>query len=146
MVPVTFFRGEEWRYRHGVSFNVCRGMLLVLYSLGVPRRTCYGGRYRESLFLLIFGKWRFEFELSPGQRAAIFFFDRQSSGTTGPKGSNLVPKPKRSTQPGCLCQLLWCPRCRFWCGLELVLLCLQRVEKMHHRCVIFGSQLKFMLI
>jgi hypothetical protein len=80
-----------------------RGILLALNSLGVPRRECYGGRCRHSLFLLIFGKWRFEFELSPGQRAAMFFFDRQCSGTTGPKGSNPDPKPKRSTQPGCLC-------------------------------------------
>ena len=146
MIPVTFFLVGEWRYGHEICFNVYRGTLVVLHGLGVPRWTCYGWRCRQSRSFLIFGKWRFEFELSAEQKVPMFMFEHQTSGTAGPKGPNPGPKPKQSTQAGCLCYLLWCPRCRFFCGLVLVLLCLQRVEKMHHGCVIFGSQLWFMLI
>jgi hypothetical protein len=95
MIPVTFFLGGEWRYGHGICFNVYKGILEVLHGLGVPRWTCYGGRYRQSLSFLIFGKWRFEFELSPGQRADMILFDRQTSGTTGPNRFVPAAKPKQ---------------------------------------------------
>jgi hypothetical protein len=126
MISVTIFRGWEWRYGHGVCFNVYTAILVVFYGLGVPRWTCYGGRYRQPLSFLIFGKWRFEFELSPGQRADMILFDHQTSGTTGPSG----PGPRRQTEAKRIGQrLLWCQRCNFFCRLVRMLLCLQRVEK-----------------
>ena len=90
------------------------GGLLVLHNLGVLRRTCYGGFYWQSVFILIFGKWRFEFELSPGQRPPIVFFDRQSSGTTGQKGPNPAPKSKRSTQPNCEADFSHYEKCKIF--------------------------------
>ena len=35
--------GGEWRYGHGICFNVHKGILVVLHGLDVPRWTCYGG-------------------------------------------------------------------------------------------------------
>ena len=36
VLPVPIFRAGEWRYGHGASFNVSRGMLLYRNGLGVP--------------------------------------------------------------------------------------------------------------
>jgi hypothetical protein len=81
-------------YGHGASFNVYRGILLILCRPGVAGWGFKGGRYRQSLSYLIFGKWRFEFELPAGQRAPIFLLEHQASGTAGQKGPNPGPKRK----------------------------------------------------
>ena len=47
VMSVTFFREGEWRYGHAVSFNVYRGILLILNGLGVSRWPCYSGRYKK---------------------------------------------------------------------------------------------------
>lgn len=55
--------------------------------------------------------YSFAFELYTltKERVCYCFFDRQTSGTTGPEGSNLNSKHKWSAQTGCLWLLLLCP-------------------------------------
>jgi hypothetical protein len=57
----------------------------------VPRLTCPGEALPEITLLSHIRK--------VGQRAAIFLFDYQTSGTTGPKGPNLGPKPSKAHTP-----------------------------------------------
>jgi hypothetical protein len=70
----NFFLDGERRYGHGVSFNVYRDILIAFIGLVVPRLPFFWGATGNSPFL-IFGKWRFEFELSAGQRASMILFE-----------------------------------------------------------------------
>jgi hypothetical protein len=128
VIPVTIFLVGDWKYRPGDCFSVFRGIFLARWSFVVLHLPFLRARYRQSHSSYYLGNWCFEFELSARQITALCLFDHRTSGTSGPKGPSPELKPKLSTHAGCLCLLLWCPKCRFCFGLVRMSICLQRVE------------------
>ena len=99
-----------------VSLNVHMGILRALHSPGVPRVPFSGGRYRKSLSFFKFGRWCFEFELSPWPHTY-----RKLKERTAHANANILALNDYSTlldPKGKYMSCLWCLGC--WIVLYLI--------------------------